>query len=364
MNRNEYYMRRAISLALRAKGRTSPNPLVGALVVKNGKVVGSGYHKQAGEPHAEIEAIERAGRLTKRATLYVTLEPCAHYGRTPPCIDKVIGAGFKKVVIGMVDPNPLNNGRGISILRERGIEVETGLLEEDVRKINLPFIKYITKKMPYITVKVGQSLDGKISARGGDSKWITSEKARAFARGLRSNYDAVMVGVNTVLRDDPFLTSPDKEKTVTRIIVDSHLSTKVSANIFSRQGDIIIVTVKVAKGQETENRLLLAGKAKILEVKENNGQVNLHDMLKKLAARFEITNIMVEGGGSLIGSLFDYKLADSVLFFIAPKIIGGKDSVSSVMGRGPRRIDKAVRLKGVKMRKIGEDFLVEGECVY
>lgn len=353
-------MQRALSLALKARGRTFPNPLVGALVVKDGKIVGKGYHKKAGLPHAEVEALTGAGKEAKGAVLYVTLEPCTHYGRTAPCVDKILESGVKKVVVGMVDPNPLNNGRGIKLLEEHGIKVESGLLEPDLRKINQPFIKYITRKTPFVTVKVGQSLDGKIAARSGDSQWITSDKAREFARSLRGEYDGIMVGVNTVIRDNPLLLSVDPKKELTRIIVDSRLSTPVDSRVFQDpQKPVIIATLKETAGQETENRNLLSQKARILEIKENQGEVNLYDLLKKLA-RLEITNILVEGGGALIGSLFDSNLVDRVLFFIAPKIIGGKEAISSVMGRGVSRVDKAVKLRDVTMKRIDDDFLVEG----
>ena len=359
MNFHESFMRKALSLALKAKGQTFPNPLVGALVVKDGKIVGKGYHKKAGLPHAEVEAINDAGYKAKGAILYVTLEPCAHYGRTPPCVDKIVEAGIQKAVVAMVDPNPLNNGKGIKLLQEHGIKVEVGFCEDEARKINQPFIKYITKKIPYITVKTGQSLDGKIATKNGDSKWITSDKARVVAHNLRRFYDGIMVGINTVIRDDPFLVSGYPKKPITRIIADSRLSMSARANLFQKPDPVIIATLTQALGQETENRNLLATKAKILEIRENNGQVNLYDLFKKLA-RLGITNILVEGGGTLIGSLFDYNLVDKVLFFIAPKIIGGKDSIGSVMGKGALRVDKAVKLKEVKLSRIGEDFLVEG----
>ena len=353
-----YFMRKAFSLALRAKGRTWPNPLVGAVVVKNGKIIGQGYHKKAGLAHAEVEAICAAGKYARGASLYVTLEPCAHYGRTPPCVDKIIESGIKRVLVGMVDPNPLNNGKGIKLLKEHGIKIETGLLGEEIKRENQSFIKYITRKTPFITVKVGQSLDGKIALRSGESKWITSSPAREYSHSLRRDYDGIMVGVNTVIRDNPFL-SGSLDRPLTKIVTDSSLSTPAEANIFKKPGEVIIASLKEKSGQETESRNLLLQKARILEVKENNGQLNLYDLLKKLA-RLGLCNILVEGGGSLIGSLFDYGLVDKGMFFIAPEIIGGKDSISSVMGRGISRLDKAVKLKDVKIKMIGEDFLVEG----
>ena len=355
----EYFMDTAIKLALKGKGNTFPNPMVGALVVKNGKIIGKGFHERAGLAHAEIMALNEAGKNTKGATLYVTLEPCVHFGRTPPCVDSIIKSAIKEVVIGMIDPNHLNNGRGVIMLKQHGIKVRVGLGENKLKKINESFIKYITKEMPFITVKVAESLDGRIATKTGDSKWITSDKSRSLSHRLRQNYDAIMVGVNTVLRDNPKLDTWFSKKHPTKIIVDSQLSVPQNAFIFSGNSQVILVTLPAKPGQETENRKILAQKAKILEVKEKAGQINLRDMLKKLA-RLEITNIIVEGGGTLNGSLFDEGLVDKVLFFISPKIIGGKDAIGSVMGRGVSRMEKAIRLKNITLKRICEDFLVEG----
>lgn len=357
--KHTHFIRLAMKVALKAKSKTSPNPLVGALVVKGGRVISQGYHKKAGLPHAEIIALDKARDKTKGAWLYVTLEPCAHFGKTPACVDRIIKSGIKKVIIGMVDPNPLNNGRGIAILKRHGIEVEVGFLEEELKKMNESFIKYIAKGLPFITVKVAQSLDGKIATRSGDSKWITSDRSLEYVHHQRQNYDAIMVGVNTILRDNPKLEAWFSKRQPIKIVVDSQLSTPQNANIFSKDSLVIIVTLPTRPAQETENRKILAQKAKILEVKEKEGQVNLKDMMKKLA-RLEITNLLVEGGGTLIGSLFDEGLVDKILFFISPKIIGGKEAISSVMGRGISRIDKVFKLKEVRIRRIGEDLLVEG----
>ena len=354
-----YYMNLAMKLAEKAKGRTSPNPMVGAIVVKDGRIVGKGYHKKAGTSHAEVIALDAAGKKAKGATLYVTLEPCAHLGRTGPCVDRIIKAQVKEVIVGMIDPNPLNDGKGINILKQQRIKVDVGLLEDKLRKLNESFIKYITKRRPFVTVKVAQSLDGKIATKTGDSKWITSDRSRGFAHRLRQNYDAIMVGINTILRDNSKLEAWFSKKQLIKIVVDSQLSTPQDANIFSKNSSVVIVTLPISPGQETENRKVLAGKAKILEVKEKAGQVNLRDMMKKLA-QLEITNILVEGGGTLIGSLFDEGLVDKVLFFISPKIIGGKEAISSVMGKGISRIDSAIKLKDLSFKRIGEDFLIEG----
>ena len=356
---HEYYMNLAMRLALMARGKTSPNPMVGAVVVKNGRIAGTGYHEKAGMSHAEIIALDEAGKKTKGANLYVTLEPCAHSGRTPPCVDRIIKSRIKEVIVGMVDPNSLNNGRGINIMRQHRIKVRVGFLEDKLRKINEVFIKYISKRIPFVTVKVAQSLDGRIATRRGDSKWITSDKARIYSHRIRRNYDAIMVGVNTILRDNPKLEAWFSQKQPIKIVVDSQLSTPADSNIFSRTSQVIIVTLPSRPGQETENRKMLAKKAKILEVKEKAGQINLKSMMKKLA-QLEITNILVEGGGTLIGSLFDEGLVDKILFFISPKIIGGKEAISSVMGKGITRIDKAIKLRDIKLSRFGEDFLVGG----
>ncbi len=354
-----YFMKLAMKLALKAKGKTSPNPLVGAVVVKNGRIIGKGYHEKAGLFHAEVIALDEAGLKAKGASLYVTLEPCAHFGKTPPCVDRIIKSQIKEVIVGMVDPNPLNNGRGIKILKQHKIKVRVGFLEDELKRINEAFIKYMAKRMPFVVVKVAESLDGKIATSIGDSKWITSDKSRAYAHRLRQGYDAIMVGVNTILRDNPKLDAWFSKKQPIKVVVDSQLSIPEGANIFSKNSQVIIVTLPSLPGQETENRKILGEKAKILEVREKAGQINLKDAMKKLA-RLQITNLLVEGGGTLIGALFDEGLVDKILFFISPKIIGGKEAISSVMGKGAARIDKAIKLREVKLKRIGEDFLVEG----
>ncbi len=258
----------------------------------------------------------------------------------------------------IVDPNPVNNGKGLEILKQYGINVNAGYLEDELKKMNEVFIKYITKRMPFVTVKVAQSLDGKIATRTYDSKWITSDESRIYAHRIRQDYDAIMVGVNTVLRDNPKLDAWFAKRQPVKVVVDSQLSTPEEKNIFLK-GKVIIATLPAMPGQETENRRILAQKAKILDVKEKEGQINLKDMMKKLAA-LGISSILVEGGGTLNGALFDEGLVDKVLFFVSPKIIGGKDAVSSIMGKGVARIDKVINLKEIKLKRIGEDFLIEG----
>jgi diaminohydroxyphosphoribosylaminopyrimidine deaminase/5-amino-6-(5-phosphoribosylamino)uracil reductase len=347
-----------MNLAAKARGAISPNPMVGAVVVKGGRIVGRGYHKRAGLAHAEVLALQQAGEKARGADLYVTLEPCAHYGRTPPCVDQIIKSRVKQVFVGMHDPNPLNNGLGIKILRRNGIKVEAGILEEQLKELNRPFIKYITRRLPFVTVKVGQSLDGKIAARSGDSKWITSDLSRNYARKMRGSYDGIMVGVNTVLKDNPQLNAYCAKRQPLRIVVDTQLSTPENAFILRSPG-ALLVTLPQRPGQETENRKALSRKAEILEVREKDGQVNLRDMMKRLAKK-GLSNILVEGGGTLIGSLFDEGLVDKVIFFIAPKIIGGKEAIASVGGSGVSRVEKAHRVTRTSFRRMGEDLVVEG----
>ncbi len=358
-NTHEHYMNLALRLALKGKGKTSPNPLVGARGVKNGRIIGKGFHVQAGLAHAEVVALDEAGEKAEGATLYVTLEPCVHFGRTPPCVARIIKSGVKEVIVGMVDPNPINNGKGIETLVANKIKVKAGFLEDELKRLNQVFIKYITKKVPFIMVKIAQSLDGRIATKCGDSKWITSDKSRSFAHRLRADFDAIMVGVNTILRDNPKLDAWFSKRHPLKIVVDSQLSTPADANIFSGQSRVIIATLTSRPGQETENRKILSAKANIFEVKEKAGQVNLKDLMKKLAG-MGITSVLVEGGGMLIGSLFDEGLVDKIMFFISPKIIGGKDAISSVMGQGISRVERAVKLKDIVLRRLGEDFLIEG----
>jgi diaminohydroxyphosphoribosylaminopyrimidine deaminase/5-amino-6-(5-phosphoribosylamino)uracil reductase len=356
---HSYYMKTAMALAVKARGLTSPNPMVGAVVVKDGEIIGRGYHERAGLPHAEVIALDEAGKRARGATLYATLEPCMHYGRTPPCVDRIIQSGVREVIIGMIDPNPINNGKGVQILQNHKIKVEVGFCERELRRLNEAFIKYVTTRLPFVTVKVAQSLDGKIATRTGESQWISCDASRAFCHRMRQEYDAIMVGVNTVLRDNPRLQASGAKRQPVKVIVDSTLSTPQDGRIFDQQGKVILVTLPVMPGQETENRRALGEKAKILEVKEKEGQINLKDMLKQLA-RLEITTVLVEGGGTLIGSLFDEKLVDKVMFFISPKIIGGKEAISSVMGRGVSRLDAASAVKDVRVKRFKDDILIEG----
>lgn len=358
------YMRIALKLANKAKGFTNPNPLVGCVIVKEGKIVGKGFHKRCGLPHAEIEALKEAKGKAKGASLYVNLEPCAHYGRTPPCTEAIIKAGIKKVYTAMLDPNPLNNGKGVRELRKNGIEVNVGMLEEEARRLNEVFVKYITQKIPFVTVKVAQSLDGKIATHTGESQWITSEKARAFAKKLRNEVDAIMVGVNTLIKDNPLLNAEYKiqeTKQYYKIILDSYLTTPLKARVFSplSRGKVIIATTRYAP--RTRIRLFQE-KAEVLIIRDRQGRVDLRCLMKELAKK-EIAHVLIEGGGETIASALEEDIVDRFFFFISPKIIAGRNAITSVEGEGIKRLSQARRLKEVKIKRIGEDILISGYLV-
>jgi diaminohydroxyphosphoribosylaminopyrimidine deaminase/5-amino-6-(5-phosphoribosylamino)uracil reductase len=380
------FMKLAKNLAIRGRGRTNPNPVVGCVIAKNSKVVAMGYHKKAGQPHAEMEAIREANgkRINlKGAVMYVSMEPCCHFGRTPPCVSSIINYGIKRVVIGMRDPNPINNGRGIRALKKAGICVDVGILEEEIKNINLPFIKYITKGLPYVTIKAASSLDGKIATKTGSSKWITGEGSRAFANRLRGYVDAVLVGTNTVIKDNPSLTR--RSNPVTRvpwrigtspqdgwgsrsavlkhpikIILDRKLKIPLDSKIFS-EGPLsrsIIATTEKAPPAGVK-RFAAVHNVELLFCKEKSGLIDLKDLLKKLAKR-EIVHILVEGGGETIASFIKEGLADEVYFFIAPKIIGGRLAPTSVEGDGVKDVKEAISLNDICIKKIQNDILIYG----
>lgn len=352
----EIFMKEALRIAKNAEGRTSPNPMVGAVIVREGKIIAEGWHRKAGTPHAEVHAINMAGELAKNSSLYVTLEPCSHFGRTPPCANKIVEAGISKVVIAMKDPNPKVAGRGIEILKSAGIEVEVGLLEEEARELNEVFLKWVTKKIPFVTAKFACSLDGKISTVGGESKWITCEESRKFSHHLRDISDAIMVGVNTVIADNPSLTTRiENGKNPIRILVDSMARTPLDSNVIcdGQAKTVIAVTEnapseKIAALKNLGIEIIFAGK---------DEKVDLKILLEELARR-EITSVLVEGGGTLHFSMFEKNLVDKVFAFIAPKILGGKNALTAVEGAGFQKLSDAVQLKNLTAEKIGEDILL------
>lgn len=353
------FMRLALRLAKKGVGLTSPNPAVGALIVKGGAVIGKGYHKKAGGPHAEINALSSC-QDPMGATLYVTLEPCCHFGKTPPCVDAVISSGIKRAVIGMKDPNPLVAGKGIKKLRSAGIEVISGIIEDECRAINEPFIKFITAGMPFVTLKLAMSLDGKIAAYGGDSRWITGIEARGFVHRLRSVHDAVLVGSSTVLADDPELTVRlVKGKSPRRVLADSSFKAPLAAKALRKGLDErspIVLTTEKARPSKIKKARAMGIETLVLPASKDG--IDLKKGLKELG-KMGITSVLAEGGGSLAASLVKNRLVDKVLFFYAPVIIGS-EGVSSVGTLGVKAVKNAFRLKGAVMKKFGADFLIEG----
>ena len=356
MNDKEY-MRLALKLAIKAIGRTSPNPLVGAVIVKNDRIVGKGYHKRAGKPHAEINALNMAGERARGATLYLNLEPCAHFGRTPPCTKRIISSGIKKVVAAMIDPNPLNCGRGVKELRRAGVKVKTGVLEEEAKRVNESYVKYITTKRPFVILKTAMSLDGKIATRTGDSKWITNERSRKYLHRLRREVDAVLVGIETVLRDDPRLTSRILARNPLRVVVDNRARIPLGAKVLNREAPTIVATTKFASKRKIE--ALRKKGARVLVIKDRDEKVDLKELLKRLG-KLEIVSLLVEGGGRINASFLENSLVDKVLFFVAPKIIGGEEAITPVEGEGIERIKDAIELRDISIKRLGEDVLVEG----
>ena len=361
---DEKYMRLALKLAIKAKGRTSPNPLVGAVIVKNDRIIGKGYHKKSGKPHAEINALDMASRKAKGATLYLNLEPCVHFGKTPPCTKKIISSGIKKVVVAMIDPNPLNRGRGIKELRKAGVKIKGGILEKEAKEINETYIKYITTRKPFVILKTAMSLDGKIATKTGDSRWITNESSRRYVHRLRSEVDAILVGIETISRDDPRLTARVtgyglrvKDKKPIRVVVDSRARIPLGAKILNQEAPTIVATTKFASKRKIE--VLRKKGNKVLIIKNRDKKVNLKELLKRLG-KLEITSLLVEGGGRINASFLKNGLVDKVLFFIAPKIIGGEGALTPVEGEGIERIKDAIKLKDISIKRFGEDVLIEG----
>jgi diaminohydroxyphosphoribosylaminopyrimidine deaminase/5-amino-6-(5-phosphoribosylamino)uracil reductase len=389
MNDDEPYMKRALRLAAKALNMTSPNPMVGAVMVKDGIIIAEDFHRKPGTPHAEALAIEKAGGKSKGSTLYVNLEPCCHTGkRTPPCTGAIVDSGIREVVIGMMDPNPKVSGKGILELRRAGLEVRSGILREKAERLNETYIKYITTGKPFVILKIAMTLDGKIATPEGQSKWITSGEARKLVHRLRSSVDAVVSAIGTVKADDPEFTARIRGgRSPQRIIIDPNLEISLHSKVLQVPPKTIIVTRKfhglpsnnpplppfnspLTKGgyrgvKKGEGRLSNEEKKKIvldkgIEIIEYEGEkADLKWLMKRLGER-EITSVLIEAGSSLNACALEEEIVDKVMFFIAPKIIGGKESFPAVGGRSFRKIEEAYLLKDVKVRRVGRDVLIEG----
>ena len=364
---DERYMKMALALAEKGVGYVNPNPLVGAILVKDRRVIGEGWHENFGGPHGEINAIlnaEKNGESVKGATLYVTLEPCSHFGKTPPCANTIIEKGIKKVVAAMEDPNPEVSGRGLTIMREHKIQVVTGILEEESRKMNEIFIKYITKKQPFCILKAGMTLDGKIATCTGDSKWVTGEASRAYVHRIRHRVSGIMVGIGTLLADDPSLTTRLSEGNgadADRIIVDSKgrtpLDSRVMTQLLASKGKTIVAVTSEAP-KENLKRLEAMG-AEIIITPEVEHRVDLNYLMIKLGER-GMDSVLLEGGSELNYSALEAGVVDKVNIFIAPKIIGGRLGITPVNGTGKALMKDAWELDRVELLKFGQDIMIEG----
>ena len=354
------FLRQALALAARGAGTTAPNPMVGALVVRGGRIVGRGFHRRAGEAHAEAVALAQAASRARGARLYVTLEPCGHFGRTPPCVDAIIGAGIREVVACMQDPDPRVNGRGFRTLRRAGIRVRVGVLRREAAALNAAFLRWVRNGRPLITLKAGMSLDGRIATRAGQSRWITSAAARREARRLRGRHDAVMVGIGTVLADDPrLLASGTVARQPARVVMDTRLRTPPGSRLLRGPsgGPAIVIA---GRGAPAARRRRLEGMgALVMEVERRAGRVDFAAAVRALG-RIGIRSVLVEGGSEILGSAIDARLADRVVLFVAPRILGGRKSLPAFGGEGAARPDRSVRIEAARWRRLGPDAVVEG----
>jgi len=368
---DESFMRRALALARRGYGTTSPNPMVGAVLAKGGKIIGQGWHRRAGEPHAEIEALrdaERRKNSPKGATLYVTLEPCCTHGRTPPCTEAIKAAGIKRVVVAATDPNPKHAGRGFEILRRARIKVEPGVLADEAVRFNEAFNHWIVRRTPFVTVKAAMTLDGKIATASGESKWITGAEARAEGMRLRAGSDAILVGVNTVLADDPSLTVRQKPNTklqtprLRRIILDSQARTPLKAKVVSDEF-AALTTIVVSKNAPVKHVAALSKQVQVWAAPLRGGRIDLRWVLKKLGGE-KVTNLLVEGGGEVNASFLLGGHAQRVAFFYAPKILGGRDSRKAVAGEGVRSLNDILNLSDAVWSQVGADLMMTAGINY
>lgn len=355
---DERFMRRAIELATKALGRTSPNPAVGAVIVRNGHVLAEGFHRLAGLPHAEREALRRLTGSARGATIYVNLEPCSHHGRTPPCADALIEAGFKRVVVGMVDPNPLVRGRGLRRLQRAGIAVEAGVLREECERLNEDFACFIQTGRPFVTLKLAASLDGRIAAASGDSQWISGEQSRRIVHELRNRVDAILVGAETVRSDDPQLTCRIRGgRDPLRVILDTRLSIAPTARVCTQQSPAqTLIAVGEDHGQKKKLAQLEARGVHVVPFPTNNGYIPLRSLLAELAQRGH-KSVLIEGGGRVAAAAFREGVVDKVLFFYAPLLLGG-DGRAMIGPLGIDRVAAGQKLHTMTVQRIGKDILV------
>lgn len=359
----ELYMRTALQMAQATLGQTGTNPVVGCVIVNQGRIVGMGAHLQRGTAHAEVQALQMAGEQAKGSTVYVTLEPCSHYGQTPPCALRLIEAGVKKVIVAAKDPNPLVAGRGIELLREHGIEVEVGLLAEESKKLNEKFNAFIVSRKPFVTLKSASTLDGKVATESGDSKWISNEQARAVVHRLRHQHQAIMVGIGTVLKDDPALTTRMGVEGIhpTRIIVDSRLRTPLTSKVvLDRSAPTIILCSKQAPSEN--ERQLSAHGVEVIRVGEGD-LVDLEQAMLELGKR-EISSILLEGGARLNGAMLEAGLVHKMILFYAPKLVGGMHSPSLIQMNGVKRMDEAIALKNIEVETFEDNICIVGYPQY
>lgn len=360
--KHEEYMRMALDLAAKGAGYVSPNPMVGAVVVKDDRMVGCGYHQAVGGPHAEVNAIDDAGDMARGATIYVTLEPCNHHGRTPPCTQKILDAGIRRVVAAMADPNPHVTGSGNAYLQSRGIDVTCGVCEAEAVRLNESFIKYIHSHHPFVVLKMAATLDGRIATRTGDARWVTGPQARAFVHQMRHEMDAIMVGLGTALADDPELTARlEKGRGVdpVRVVLDTCLKLPPTARMLNpSSGSHTLVVCGPDAPAQNKNRLKEKG-ARLLEVPLKEGRIDLKVLVEQLGAK-GITSLLVEGGAQVAGSALQSGIVDKVHFFYAPKILGGDDGIPLIGGQGPEKMKDCIPLRSTSVGRVGEDILVTG----
>lgn len=359
-DKDTHFMQMALELAEKGRGAVAPNPMVGAVIVKDGRIIGSGYHEKIGEGHAEVNAFRSANEDVAGATIYVTLEPCSHYGKTPPCSDKIIEKKIGRVVIAALDPNPLVSGRGVKKLQAAGIEVVTGVLAEESSRLNEIFMKYIVKKEPFVVMKAAMSLDGKIATRTGESQWITGPAARERVHQLRSALSGIMVGVQTVIMDNPQLTSriPGGKNPV-RIIVDSTLRIPMEAKVLQNQDTSTTIIATTDRADRNKAALLEEAGIEILTVPVKDGRTDLKALMGALGER-GIDSILLEGGATLNFSALQAGIVDKLQVYIAPKLIGGETAKTPVGGEGIEKLSQAFSVIELKASTVGEDILLEG----